>query len=500
MKRNTLFLLLAMAMVLLMLAGCGGSDSGDGSSSSNSSSDSADDNTTYSLEFSADDYATKTATLNGKSVTYNFYQDIIYVANPVDADYESMNIAVPVEIDGVAVDASNAPILFEIGVGGYMSSSTANSNGISANGNGGRALAAGYVVVSPGCRGRDNQSSDGTYYGKAPAAIVDLKAAVRYMRYNAGTFPGNEDWIISSGGSAGGALSALLGASGNSDLYEAYFDEIGAADADDNIFAVGAWSPITNLEHADMAYEWEYGSAGASSNNQTISGELKALFETYQDGLMLTGHDDYAITAGNINDYILEYYLEPSAAAYLNSLSDPSSYLISHSWINWDGSAASFTFSDYVNYIGRGKTVPAFDSFFDSSSYSNVNTSNTAEVVLFGDSTTNARHFTDYSLQKTTGDSSAVIYGDLQTIVNMMNPMYFIGLKNIGCAEYWYIRDGAKALDTSAIIIVDLATSVENFRGADHVNAWEDWDQGHNVNADPAGFISWIGTITGYTN
>lgn len=29
------------------------------------------------------------------------------------------------------------------------------------------ALAAGYVVVSPGCRGRDNQAADGTYYGKA---------------------------------------------------------------------------------------------------------------------------------------------------------------------------------------------------------------------------------------------------------------------------------------------------------------------------------------------
>jgi hypothetical protein len=79
----------------------------------------------------------------------------------------------------------------------------------------------GYVVVSPGCRGRDNQAAGGTYYGKAPAAIADLEAADRYIRHNTGVIPGNVDWIISSGCSAGGAVSALLGASGNSPLYGA---------------------------------------------------------------------------------------------------------------------------------------------------------------------------------------------------------------------------------------------------------------------------------------
>ena len=49
------------------------------------------------------------------------------------------------------------------------------------SGNADLALAAGYVVVSPGCRGRDNKAADGTWYGKAPAAIADLKAAVRYQ-------------------------------------------------------------------------------------------------------------------------------------------------------------------------------------------------------------------------------------------------------------------------------------------------------------------------------
>ncbi len=378
--------------------------------------------------------------------------------------------------------------------------------------NGQYALAAGYVVVQVGCRGRDNYSSADGYYGKAPAAMVDLKAAVRFIRYNAGSFPGNVERIISSGGSAGGALSALLGASGNSSLYDSYLKALGAANTADNIFAVGAWSPITNLDHADMAYEWEFGTLQYSGGtvNSTFSNELKSLFKDYQDGLALSGKSSYGtLTYSNINDYILKHYMAPSAAKYLKSLSSSalSSYLSSNSWITWDSSTstATFTFSDYLSHIGnRGKSVPAFDSFFDSSSYSNVNTSDTAEVVEFGNFTTNARHFTNYSLQKTTGDSSAAISSDLQTVVNMMNPMYFImnGINNSnssGVAQYWYIRDGSVATDTSAIVIVDLATSLENLLGADYVNAWEDWDQGHNVNADPDGFISWIGSITGYS-
>ena len=77
------------------------------------------------------------------------------------------------------------------------------------------ALAAGYVVIAPGCRGWDNCSPDRKYYGKAPAAIVDLKSAIRYIRHNKRKIPGNNEHIISVGCSAGGALSALLGASAN---------------------------------------------------------------------------------------------------------------------------------------------------------------------------------------------------------------------------------------------------------------------------------------------
>ncbi len=145
-----------------------------------------------------------------REVTYLSYTHIPYVADPVDTKYQSLDVKVPVEVDGTAVSAGDAPIVLVNSVGGFLS---VNNLEKSMRGPGGEdsvgarhgelALAAGYVVVWPGCRGRDNRASDGTFYGKAPAGIVDLKAAVRYLRHNKGIVPGNVEWIISTGCSAG---------------------------------------------------------------------------------------------------------------------------------------------------------------------------------------------------------------------------------------------------------------------------------------------------------
>lgn len=496
MKMRKLFVSVLFITSLFGLIGCNGNDT---------------DNTT-SLVFPTDSYTTKTMAVTtsagDKEVTYRFYNHITYVSNPVDENYESMNVSVPVSIDGVTVDATNAPILFVINVAGYTSSINSSSTGLlsdsfpggtapggtsSGSSNSDLALAAGYVVVSPGCRGRDNQALNGTYYGKAPAAIVDLKSAVRYIHYNAGIMPGNANWIISSGSSAGGALSALLGASGNSDLYDAYFEELGAADADDKIYASACYCPITDLDHADGAYEWEFGATALSSGlvDQTLSQELKDIFTDYQASLNLTGQNDFGtITADNYAEYLLKTYLIPSANKYLSALtdSDRASYLSNNAWITWADNTASFTYADYVAYIGRMKSLPAFDAFDLS----------TAECILFGNETTNARHFTDFSLRYTSGDDSAEIEDDLQTVVNLMNPMYFIGQKNSGCADYWWIRHGTKDTDTSRPVIINLATSLENLNK--DVNTWLYWDAGHGANEDAENFIAWIGNITGYTN
>ncbi|RQW02734.1 Tat pathway signal sequence domain protein, partial [candidate division KSB1 bacterium] len=301
------------------------------------------------LLFPVDDYTVETRTVRTaageKQVTLHSYRHIPYVAKPIDRDYQSLDVTVPVAIDGIAVDAVDAPILFNIGVGGYLSvkntarerddgRGTPPSGRASGRGPGNPgtmsskpdlALAAGYVVVSPGCRGRDNRAADGAYYGKAPAAIVDLKAAVRYLRHNRGVMSGNTDWIVSTGCSAGGALSALLGASGNSPLYGKYLQEIGAADEDDAIYASACYSPITDLEHSDMSYEWMYGSVPTRSGlvDQELSRQLRAAYAEYQESLQLAGRNGFGILrADNFDAYLLQFYLIPSANKYLNALAD----------------------------------------------------------------------------------------------------------------------------------------------------------------------------------
>jgi len=481
------------------------------------------------LQFPVDNYVEKTETVTTstgtKEVTYRLYERIPYVANPVDADYQSMNVKVPVKVDGQDVDATNAPILFSNSVGGYMSSSVnggmlagpppggmpgtppagmpgnppagmggpggpGEDNGLSRNTD--LALAAGYVVVQPGARGRDNQAKDGTYYGKAPAAIVDLKAAVRYLHYNDALMPGNANWIISTGVSAGGALSALLGASGNSPLYDAYFKEIGAANADDSIFASADFCPITDLDHADMAYEWEFGATPRNGElvDQTISQQLRNAFAEYQASLKLEGKNGFgAITADNYGDYLVKTYLIPAANKYLSVLTDEArkAYLAKNSWITWSDNSATFTFEDYVAHDGRMKGLPAFDAFDLSA----------GENSLFGNKTTNARHFTNFSLRQAGGDPAAEIDSDLTVLVNLMNPMYFIAQGCSGCAQHWWIRHGSSDSDTSLPIITNLATSLEN-QGKD-VNTALYWDKGHGADDDPEAFIAWIGQITGYT-
>ncbi|MEV6763630.1 subtype B tannase [Streptomyces sp. NPDC051105] len=498
------------------------------------------------LRFDPDAYTKLTTTVtdtdgDDHSVTYHFWKAITYVADPVDETYQSLVVSAPVEIDGETVDPTNAPILFANSVGGYMPSSVADATGVgaggmsagggapsgapsgaptggaapsasasttsNANGNtnatGGAtasnqllALLAGYVVVEPGARGRTLKNSDGEYYGTAPAAIVDLKAAVRYVKANRGLIPGDVDRIVSAGTSAGGALSALLGASGDSPIYDKYLKEIGAADASDAIFATGAWCPITDLEHADGGYEWNWGSNVTQSTgkvvDQTVSKDLRAQFAEYQASLKLRGLDGFGpLTARNYDQYLLEQYLEPSATTYLAALSDSDreTYLAAHTFITWSGGKATFGWDDYLTHVGaRKKTTPAFDAFDLSAGENNE----------FGAGTTESRHFTAYGAKNdSTGLSTKRVASDVPEKLNLMNPMYHLVEKVNGKrAKHWWIRLGTNDTDTSHVISANLAARLDNL--GDDVNHLYYWDQGHGANTDPGDFITWIAEVTGF--
>lgn len=221
---------------------------------------------------------------------------IRYCENPADADRETMGIFVPgayfvgkdngdgtytCSVDAEAVignyTAATAPVVFPVDTPGYSAmDAPAGYTDVAAY------TKEGFVYLYAGCRGRDTG---------APAGVTDLKAAVRYYRYHADILPGSADRIFSFGMSGGGAQSALMGATGDSGLYTPYLEEIGAVSGvSDAVAGSMCWCPITNLDIADAAYEWNLGSArtGLDNDTQVLSDALAAAYADYINALKLT--------------------------------------------------------------------------------------------------------------------------------------------------------------------------------------------------------------------
>lgn len=504
------------------------------------------------LRFPAQQYDTEFKTVKlvsgPKDVEYRVYKHIPYVRNPVNLEYQSMDIWVPIAIDGVPYDAADAPILMAINVAGYLSSSNYTSgmmpppmgDGMDMPGGGGMpgppelgdgegrflglggekgpdankymALAYGFVVVCPGCRGRDNQNPDGTFFGKAPAAIVDLKAAVRYLRHNRGILPGNPEYIMTSGGSAGGAMSALLASTGNAPEYEPYLEAIGAAKERDDVFACVGYSPMVNLENMDSAYEWEMGAVPAVSMpfspfpitsglvDQELSREIAGSFPAYQDSLKLSGRNGFGIiTADRFSDYFLQEFLIPSAERYLANLSaeEKEEYLSKHDWLTEESGKVSIDYPAFLLYRGRSKGVPATDDLTvlpeeEPSEKPKLNPPgmDMRRTTVFGTEMIDGRHYTEFCLRRTTGDPNATVNEDVKHQMRLMNPMYFLLEKHPGHAKHWWLRYGGKENDAAFPIFVNLVTAAENAGIA--VDAQLVWDGGHCSDDDPEGVYPWM--------
>ena len=482
----------------------------------------------YDLHLNTKDYSMKTFKSGTIKVTVRAYENRVYAATPIDKNYETMNIYVPEayyrgkEVNGYTT--KTAPVFLINTIGGYMPGAAGHPGEDLRHGGADAALTAllrGYVVAEPGARGRTLQNVRGQYTGKAPACIVDLKAAVRYLRYNKNLLPGNTERIISDGTSAGGAMSALLGASGNSVDYEPYLKEIGAANERDDIFAVMAYCPIANLENADMAYEWVFngvndyhqhkmpaglgmnGKAKPLGNAPTLmrpvnapeesaatawmkpvqikaSAELKDMFPAYVNSLGLKDSQGNVLTLdakgnGTFKDYIQSVYMA-SAQSAINNGKDLSG-------LNWltikDGKVIGMDMAKYAVYATRMKATPAFDAFDLSS----------GENDEFGTKLTAAKHFTTYSK---TNSSVASTMAD-PFVIKMMNPMAYIGEPGAVSAKYWRIRHGAIDRDTSLAIPAILALKAQN--AGYSVDFASPWGRGHDGDYDLSELFAWADKI-----
>lgn len=184
----------------------------------------------------------------------------------------------------------------------------------------------GIIYVSAGCRGRD---------AGAPAGVTDLKAAIRYIRYSEESIPGSTDRIFSFGMSGGGAQSALIGSTGDSELYIPYLEAIGAVSGvSDAVAGSMCWCPITNLDYANEAYEWNLGvtRTGLDEEIQKLSDEMSEAFAQYINELgltdangnvlVLTESEEGIYQAGSYYDYIKEV-IENSLNNFLTDTTFP---------------------------------------------------------------------------------------------------------------------------------------------------------------------------------
>ena len=217
-------------------------------------------------------------------------------ADPADEKYETLGIFVPAAYmnakdngDGTftctinnqaavkGYTADSAPIVIPVNTPGY-SAMAAPTDYVTDSAS---YTDAGFIYVAAGCRGRD---------AGAPAGVTDLKAAIRYIRYNDGVIPGDVDRVFSFGMSGGGAQSALLGATGDSEDYEPYLTVIGAVSGvSDAVTGSMCWCPITELDYADEAYEWNLGNTRTdlTEKEQTLSDQMAEAFAKYINDLGL---------------------------------------------------------------------------------------------------------------------------------------------------------------------------------------------------------------------
>ena len=451
----------------------------------------ADTSAKITLTFDINNYESMTGTVDNKEIKYRAFEYIPYVSNPIDIDQQYINIYIPEEyFNNSTVNGYNtqtAPIFMPNNVGGYMPSQpmapkVENNKPNSAL----YALSRGYVVASPATRGRTNKASDGNFIGKAPAVIVDLQAATAYLHANDATMPGNAKRIITNGTSAGGAVSLLQGATGNTSDYQPYLQALGAATASTDVYASSAYAPITNLDAADMAYEWSYN--GITSFNKVTMGQgelpqanvggapapmqrsvqrvnltnddvaysdlLKSHFPDYVNNLQLRDRTGVILKLdkkgnGTFKQYVKSFIIDAANKAKSNGtdlsrysflLLDKNTGLVKD--IDWDA---------YNSFTSRSKAPGAFDS----------RSNDSGENSLFGTSTSDTNHFTiTAALHDTTPNND--VYVENAKIVTMMNPMNYLGSPSATNAKYYRIRYGTADSNTSVAIPLIVGTRAQN--------------------------------------
>ncbi|MBQ3462914.1 MAG: hypothetical protein IJH36_07345 [Clostridia bacterium] len=455
---------------------------------------------------------------NGGSSTV--YQGVYINSNITNAEYQTMLIYVPAEyfttdesdnVTGINEDAtvgnytaSSAPIVFQNECGGWRSSKPGACDT--------SYIEEGMIYVYCGARSRDASDSEGNATGKSPTQIVDLKSGVICLRANTDILPGDIDKIISVGGSGGGEMSSVLGASGNMPEYYEYMYEAGTlgviknsdgtyeSEYDDSIYAAQCYCPIADIENADLAYAWWWvglaESGGETYNGSTLSDfklrlqELEAdAFVEYLNSLGLKDEDGNALTltglrSGSYYDAILQN-LSDALNSYVEAgeIDPDEEYGDYSSWLtkNSDGTYSVTDMDAFMVATGlvnnRGKDVPGFDTL-DKSAENNAFGTADESAVHYSSSVAQVLSDNYEELSKLDGfDADQVdnyieeaLEGNVSdTVVTQRNLMNATAMmlgtgeaKAVDPAKYWRVRSGTSDQHTSFSIGYNICLAAQS--------------------------------------
>ena len=454
-----------------------------------------------SLEFDPDAAYQGRFTVSG--LTFDTYQ-VTYVTDPIAAfpDHFKLNIKVPVSYNDVVFDqdsVASGPILATNPWGGDNGAAVPAVNSIAGGDTGAMRTAwmrQGNVTVEVGMRGK-GQISGGINYGKMPAPFVDMKSAIRYLHFNSDLIPGDTRKIFFSGFSSGGNGASIIGAAGNTTLFDEYFDEIGAyagPGARDDVFGVIVGSPAMarNIWSETRIWQLMYDRSKTAAENIT---DLKAV--SLVNGLMLEhfvnwlngkgieatvdGVPNTPITPDTLDDYMLPY-LEASADAAGN--------------VTWDREWESFWAGFSGNNASqRDPAVPGpfeADQFYTGTiSADGVRSGGALSQGSFGARTVPGSVFSEVGLNWIQNHSASpvTVSEEAEELLvfqrNSTDPFYFLFGENVAdgdvaidAAPNWFIRAGAADAPLSIAMQAALNAALES-EGYNSDLVY-DWGVGHS--------------------
>ena len=503
-----------------------------------------------------------TVECGGKSYTFKTYQakycDAPYTDEwPNAAEHFKLNVKVPVRAGDEEIDPTSlagAPILFYMPWGGDRGYAVGDPGAISTRGGPVDALVAeafanGWVVVEPGMRGAANcfhgnpGDPDFRNYGKLPGPLADLKAAVRYLRYetNAENIPGDKEHIWIAGTSSGGSGTGILGSSGNSPFFEEALKEIGALPGRDDVFGAFPSCPVMVRQWGDNALCWErWGDLSGNPDADPVNAWFANAFIPYFNALGLkavhgTGSIKAgdALTADNYAEYLMQF-VRQSCVRFLNTLGGRAAveaYLAENkpglsiyftpdyprTWITpvFDGENPDLVvdikgeWSAFWNYVVGDemfdparlcdlqyeRAVNALDSMFDGNGILNPTVGDrfspylNASSVSFGKPGEYAAVFSPSGLEYLQKVRNMEISREYLDLLDMqccsVDPLYFViggGAAEAVTCKYWYMRTGSIDLVSTLPLFYGLATALENTGCT--VDAALVWEQGHGLTAD----------------